>query len=83
MKIKLALALLLLPVMIYAQEQLPPAVVIGKNVKEKFLVRHGRDTPLDKRNIAPSTWASQSKGRNIKIRNRTFLIEEAEHPDRN
>ncbi len=41
MKIKLALALLLLPVMIYAQEQLPPAVVIGKNAKEKYLVRPG------------------------------------------
>ena len=41
MRIKLALALMLLPVMVYSQEQLPPAVVIGKNVKEKFLVRPG------------------------------------------
>ena len=41
MRIKFALALLLLPVMVYAQEQLPPAVVIGKNVKEKYLVRPG------------------------------------------
>ena len=41
MRIKLALALMLLPVMVYAQEQLPPAVVIGKNTKEKYLVRPG------------------------------------------
>ncbi len=41
MRIKLALALLLLPVMIYAQEQLPPAVVIGKNTKDRYLIRPG------------------------------------------
>ena len=41
MRIKLALALLLLPVMVYAQEQLPPAVVTGKITKEKYLVRPG------------------------------------------
>jgi hypothetical protein len=41
MRIRLALALMLLPVMVYSQEQLPPAVVIGKNAKEKFLVRPG------------------------------------------
>lgn len=41
MRIKLALAMMLLPVMVYAQEQLPPAIVTGKIIKEKYLVRPG------------------------------------------
>ena len=41
MRIKLALILALLPAMMSAQEQLSPALVIGGDVKEKYLVRPG------------------------------------------